>query len=505
MIPVRLIFAIITAFLFVNGVLFFAVFKLTLAGIIIGALGFFSLFLFIFLARHEIRRLWSNPIVRKQISQYSFALMFIVLLLIINYALTFKDVRFDLTKYKRFSLSPESKQLLTQIDSPVELIGYFRPNRKQEFQDLANVYHHENDLFNIEYKNPDLHPQETKTLKIPRSGGIILKVKDKTVLIDKLKEEHVTGALSRLLRKQKLEICLISGHGEPEYEDASASGISVAMSALSQRGYNVRNVATAVEEIPETCSILLIQATSRQLGQNEEKKILNAINTHRTVFLFEPGASSSFKNILKHFGVKPMPGFIVDPTHHTYQSNISGLLIRSGSAHPITTGIKSAVLIPTASALEIRGSSPRKGTDILNSTPKSWNETDQKTSPYRWHRDETVGPFQVAVILEPDESETPKTADNENEEIHPIFVIGDADFITNRYFELFDNQTLILNVFDYLSKEVAMLSKRKADPKGLRVALSSQNLKLILFISLFLFPLALLSLGIYIWLSMRGK
>ncbi|NIP37641.1 MAG: hypothetical protein GWO07_01095, partial [Candidatus Dadabacteria bacterium] len=71
-----------------------------------------------------------------------FVAVVIGILVFVNYFALKNGGRMDLTKDKLFSISDQTRQILTTIDSEVEIIGFFKEvglDRK-EFLTLANQY-----------------------------------------------------------------------------------------------------------------------------------------------------------------------------------------------------------------------------------------------------------------------------------------------------------------------------------------------------------------------------
>src|SRR3990167_6131058 len=272
----RSILILFFLFFSINGFLLWVIFRYTKLGLSFLIIGAIFLGLFYFLSRNKLKRFWSNFLVRKQIYNFLLATILLLFLVSLNLFISHHTRRIDLTSFKQFSLSEESKKLLSTITVPINIIGYFRVEQEKQFKDLVSAYNENNRLIEYEIKRPDLHPDELRELKIPPTGGIALKMGDKSIVVDKLFEDHLTGGLRALLQDKPPEICILGGIGGSEIFEQGGEGNSVAASALATRG-NMLTIIPIEKPIPLTCNVFFIQATKAILSQNQISNIVKAI------------------------------------------------------------------------------------------------------------------------------------------------------------------------------------------------------------------------------------
>jgi ABC-type uncharacterized transport system involved in gliding motility auxiliary subunit len=83
-------------------------------------------------------------------------------------------------------------------------------------------------------------------------------------------------------------------------------------------------------------------------------------------------------------------------------------------------------------------------------------------------------------------------------------VIGDSDFATNRYIGLSGNGNFFLNTANWLTEEADLISIQPRTSSPRTIQLSPAQGRLLFFVSVILLPLALLIVGVTVWLRRRA-
>jgi ABC-type uncharacterized transport system involved in gliding motility auxiliary subunit len=149
-------------------------------------------------------------------------------------------------------------------------------------------------------------------------------------------------------------------------------------------------------------------------------------------------------------------------------------------------------------------------TVIARTSPNSWSERqlDQKEVKFDKDKDKQ-GPISLAVVetLKAKGTETkdvPTAEKPAGEKEARLAVFGDSDFAANRYYSLSGNGNFFLNTVNWLTEEADLISIQPRTSSPRTIQLSPSQGRLLFFVSVILLPLAVLVLGIFIWLRRRS-
>ena len=189
--------------------------------------------------------------------------------------------------------------------------------------------------------------------------------------------------------------------------------------------------------------------------------------------------------------------------------------------HAITERFGYATFFPFARSVEIAETKPEGVTlsPLAKTSPNSWSERelDQKEVKFSPEKDKQ-GPVGLAAVAEveikaaepspapaeaakPDETPAqPGTPDKKAR----IAVIGDSDFIKNRYYGLSGNGNFFLNVANWLTEEADLIAIQPKTRTPRTIQLTPSQGRLIFLASIVLLPLAVLVVGVSVWARRRS-
>jgi ABC-type uncharacterized transport system involved in gliding motility auxiliary subunit len=217
-------------------------------------------------------------------------------------------------------------------------------------------------------------------------------------------------------------------------------------------------------------------------------------------------------------------------------------VITDYEAHEITRNFRYATFFPYARSVEPVDPKPEGITTSLlgKTSPNSWSERqlDQKQVTFDKEKDKQ-GPIPLAVVAtiqvkpeekkaetqeavgekaEPQKPAEQKKADEKKSEENSLdempvpepkkegrlAVFGDSDFASNRYYGLSGNGNLFLNAVNWLTEESDLISIQPKTSSPRTVQFTPSQGRLIFFVSVVILPLAILILGISVWLRRRS-
>ncbi|HEY4410331.1 MAG TPA: Gldg family protein, partial [Acidimicrobiia bacterium] len=155
----------------------------------------------------------------------------------------------DLTPEHRFSLTKQSKAVLSQVKTPIHVIGFTQPGSAQqvEMRSLLRRYQIAKGDFTFEFIDPDAQPGRVKELGAGSYGAILLQVGKNRDFVTEISEVDLTSAIQRLSRAESPTACFTVGHGERDIEDQRPDGYQNFATRLKHLGYVTKQLALAAD------------------------------------------------------------------------------------------------------------------------------------------------------------------------------------------------------------------------------------------------------------------
>jgi ABC-type uncharacterized transport system involved in gliding motility auxiliary subunit len=190
--------------------------------------------------------------------------------------------------------------------------------------------------------------------------------------------------------------------------------------------------------------------------------------------------------------------------------------------HAITSKFSYATFFPYARSVEISDTKPEGATltELAKTSPNSWSERelDQKEVKFDAAKDKQ-GPIGLAAVssfktkpaasapapaaAKPGEPAPAATAEASEKEAR-VGVIGDSDFVKNRYYGLSGNGNFFLNVANWLTEESDLIAIQPKTQTPRTIQLTPSQGRLLFLVSIVVLPLAFLLLGISVWVRRRS-
>jgi ABC-type uncharacterized transport system involved in gliding motility auxiliary subunit len=169
---------------------------------------------------------------------------------------------------------------------------------------------------------------------------------------------------------------------------------------------------------------------------------------------------------------------------------------------PITQDFDNGILFLKAGSLGYSTSTRLSGVEVesvVKSSPESWSES---TDNYVFDKDvDQRKALDMALVAS---RKIPITSgDSEGEKTSNVLVVNDASFVQNANINSFLNRDFALNSADYLVEGQALMAIRPADKTMAPLDLSSGQRLLVMLFSVFLTPIFIAGLGVWVWVKRR--
>lgn len=285
----------------------------------------------------------------------------------LNYVARNHAWRFDLTRARRYSLTPETLSFVKALQRPVEIVVTLPEDDEiPEVKGLLDEYVHATDeaAAKITVRYLDLYQDRRKAEEfgIDQANAIMLRSGDKRRALSItelyrmknkereafLGEQVITEAVLDVASSERVQVYFLTGHGEldPRHTDA-ARGLSLLNDALRSRNFAVDTLELAINrQIPQDASLLIAVAPQSAYTPAEQEMLRQflTVKAGRVILYLGTGRPVSrlgLDELLLDWGILVDDDMVIDPAPESVSQELD-LIVRYLSAdHPITTGMAS--------------------------------------------------------------------------------------------------------------------------------------------------------------------
>lgn len=466
------------------------------------------------------------------------AVLFVTLFAGLNYVALHYAWRFDLSRYHRYSLSPETLSYLRNLTQPVRIVVTL--DKDSDNPEVAQAYTDVHDLLReyayaaqdngagkitVDYLNVYEQHREAEQLGLDQPNVIMLLCggRRRVVGLDELyrvrdrKKQAFTGeaaftaALLDVSSPDRKKIYFLVGHGEMRPDDVDpVRGLSVLSDALRERNFSVDLLDLAIaKKIPDDAALLIDASPQGRFQPFEQELLRQYLSNHagRLILLLDPARQPGLDGLLADWGVLVDDDVIYD-TSADYLSDSGDLILRYFQPHPITQSlINYQIPVVVGPARSVRPDPGRPLDDGLNVTTliatdkTAWGERSYRlpTPPEYTPGVDLPGPLSVLVVSER------VTANNLPFSVRGgrLVVFGASDLIGNNRLATGGNQALILNTVNWCVDRDTQLNIPPRPIERYQLSLSREELARLRLGLLFLLPAAAALLGLIVYWTRR--
>ncbi|HLV34087.1 MAG TPA: Gldg family protein [Spirillospora sp.] len=465
--------------------------------------------------------------------RYSTAAVFTSLLLVGIVALVYillqrAALTLDMTEGRRFTLSPETLEILERVNRPIRITGFYDstavPAREVDDQFFRLYEAVTNGLISRQYIDPNQEPALAQRFGAYQNGAVFISYLNPDGSVDfsslarvprqpgGAQERELTQAILRLLAAGTFKVYFEVGHSELDPQDTGPQGLSGVHLGMQESGLVTDSLvlpalAANGQSIPDDASVVIMARPTRALTSPEIAVLDEYLQRGGSLFimaeaLLNEGAFLSGETEFNHylwdnFGLSALNAVIVD-----YSSNLRTPLDIIG--YQVFTGTdigarldpaQAPTLFRIARALNVNDDPPVHNGRVIMSSPDSYGETNfralMETNSFAPDPEvDPPGPL-TSVAWAWDETTNAK-----------IILVGDADFVTNGFVSsALGNAVLFTDGIAWLTglnERVSFAPQAFVTAPPL-IFVSTQTLDVIAFLTVILMPGLLLISGLVIW------
>ena len=423
---------------------------------------------------------------------------FIGLVVLANYVAFENHFRADTTATNQFSLANRTKDLLDDLDRPINVIAYYPDEipdidmltRRGKVDTMLSEFDKRSGNFSYQFIDPQKEADLARsqgitsyeTLSVAAVGTDLIDLVQPTDAVYSRLEQDLYTALLVATETQQKKVYFLAGHGERDINRAEEDGYQQIRDGLAVDNYAVETLAWSPSQedvtVPDDAALLVIAGPTGELPPAHA----DALNFYmagkqpdgaprregaRLIFLAEPDTHDTFRAFLAFWGVVVTDGYIRDVEGS--QPNAPRTLrvgIYNPQAPPEIVAPRGQPLnvafMPGAAALQpvIEESSARVPVPIAATTQSARLISDiERTDPIDDDPRGIYFPAMYLDIVAPVGVAAPTERPPDNQ-IAGMAVFGDSDFIANRNVQRGSSAALFLNSANYLMGDFSLVSIR---------------------------------------------
>lgn len=357
-------------------------------------------------------------------------LSMLVIIGLINFLGVRYRVELDLTENQLFTLSPQSQQVVRNLDQPVKVF-IFQTTANPADQKLLENYRRYGSNLQFEFVDPQVQPELTQKFKA-NLGDAYLEYGNQRELVqtinpgEGLSEIELTNAIERITSDRTDKVYFVQGHGERSLEASEEGGLSLAASALSAKNFTVEPLNLAEQTaIPDDASLIVLAGPKRPLFEPEVQALANYLAQGGSLLVMvDPDTNPGLDPLLSDWGVTLTNQIVIDASG---QGRLVGLspatpLVTQYGDHPITKDFSNGFTIyPFVQPVDIKPIEGIKETPLVITNPQSWAENTPEKQPLEFNEQEgdRPGPLVLGVALSRESGYSNPSPESKPEDTEP--------------------------------------------------------------------------------------
>ncbi|MBF8304997.1 MAG: transp aux protein, partial [Acidobacteria bacterium] len=327
----------------------------------------------------------------------------------------------DLTANQRYSLSPQTTKILSELQNDVEFLYFDRRAGFANVEDRLAMYPTSSRRVKVTFVDPDREPSKATQYNIRSYGTLVIAAAGRNEQAKAITEEDITNTIIRVIKGGPKKIYFLTGHGERDIASEERLGYSAAKKLLEDSNYTVETLSLLQEtpKIPDDATALIVAGPQNDLLDPEVAAIKDfLVKGGRAFFLVHPMTPPKLTALLAEFGADTKNTLVVDTSGigRLFGTDELMPLVVQYDNHPITRDMTNiATLFPFSAAVQTSTSGMPGATfqPIARTTDKSWAtpEVRSREVSFREGRD-IQGPL---PLLGAGTFKPPETADSTTE------------------------------------------------------------------------------------------
>ena len=452
----------------------------------------------------ESTSVWRRESTRRFVLLGFDVLFLLVILVALDQLWSRKNVRYDLTPQKKYSLADVTTQTFQALAQPVQASVFYRRGDREKHDELLRLLAEQTPNFTYQLFDLDRAPGVAQRYGVSAYGTTVLETSTNRIAIPVTDEERMLNGILRVTQDEKT-IYFLVGHGENDASDSEErNGYGVVRKVLETENYRVRPLALRQRgSVPQEADLVLVSGPKEDLTPEE----LQALSVYfaaggNGLFLLDPYTVPELAQYLAQFGFLLPDNVIVDTQAQVAGSDPFTPVIGNFSKEVFPRDPRGEPMLPVVRTVGVQA---EKAQAFAFSSEASWavnsrTRAEQGEIEFREGEDQR-GPLPVAAVAQTGDAKQGK-----------IVVLGDSGFVDNFYARIPGNVDFFMNTVGWMlgRKELVALgrmaqvseAKRSTTPTQALYLTTSQSRRLF-WIFVVIEPLVVFAIGMAVFFRRR--
>jgi len=469
----------------------------------------------------EIAKVFSRRQTRYGTLTATSVLVVLGILIAINYIGAKQNKRWDLTASKQFSLSDQTKNVISKLDAPMDILVFAQETEFPTFRDKLKEYAYLSKNISTEYIDPDKKRTLAQENQVQQYGTIVFKYKGRVERVTSSAEQDITNGIIKVVSGTQKKVYFTQGHGEKDTTSSERDGYASIAAALGRENYTVDKVVLAqTGSVPDDAAVVVVAGPRTDFFPNEIDALKKYLAKSGKLLLEidppEKADSPPFTNLIAlahEWGMQVGNDVVVDASGmgRLIGTDESVPVAANYPQHPITQRFNYLTAYPlTRSVVPVTGGvDGHVAQTFIETSPRSWGETDLKslmtTGKVAFDEGKDVkGPVSIAAAVSAAAaSDAPKIEADAPKSETRVVVIGDSDFASNSVLGIQCNRDMFMNTIGWLSQQENLIAIRPKEADDRRVTMTAAQQTNVVWLSLLVIPAFIFGSGVYTWWRRR--
>jgi ABC-type uncharacterized transport system involved in gliding motility auxiliary subunit len=419
----------------------------------------------------------------------------------------------DWTEAGEHSLAQGTLDALAAIPEGglVEVYAFYSRGAEAPARKELDKYEYASPRVKVKYIAPNERPDLAQKFQVSNKEGVIVvcdgpcdTAKGTVKAIDAT-EQSLTRAVRQAVSAKK-KVYFLKGHGEANPDETKGSGASAVKAGLEDENVTVQELLLANEAgVPADADAVVIAGPDHELQDRELDLLDQYLQKGGSLLVMaDPAMKTNLEGTLAKWGIELGPEVVVEQQLQLFAGPSLGVqpVVTTYGAHPITDKLAGQpTVFRLARPVRKAAGSDATVTELVMTSAQSWAESDVAgllaSQPVALDpAKDKAGPIALAVARE----WTPPEGKSRGAR---LVVVGDSDFMRNRYVTQMYNGDLFLNMTGWLtgSEESGTIDRKR--PRVATLKMTIEQFADFRFLALFALPEAILLLGVVNWWRRR--
>jgi ABC-type uncharacterized transport system involved in gliding motility auxiliary subunit len=457
-------------------------------------------------------------------------IVFIAILVAVNYLGTRQNKRWDFTANQVYSLSDQTVKVLKDLKEPVKFTVFDRETNFDRFRDRLDEFAYHSSQVQTEYVDPDREPGRAKAAQLQSYGTVLVEYAGRTERVTSTEEQALTNALIKAVTGAAKKVYFTQGHGEKDIAGTDRIGMSSIGQALTADNFETAPLVLAQQKdgVPADATVVVIAGPQTDFFPPE----MDAVKAYvarggKVLVLLDPVAKAGgagyplLTQFLMDWGINAGNDIVLDASGmgRMLGTDASVPVAAQYPPHAITEGFALLTAYPFARSMTAveGGSNGHIAQPLVNTSAQSWAEMDVaslSTGKVAFDADkgDRQGPISLGAAVSapatdvpapPSGNGSPASPDSPPKPESRVVGIGDSEFAANAGVGIQGNRDFFMNAINWLAQQENLIAIRPREPEDRRLTLTADQQNRIMILCLFIIPGLVFASGVYTWWRRR--